>query len=106
MVLVRTDDVYLGVKGSVVFRFHPSCRLHLLRRYSRMQVGEGEFFGEVIGLKNSGGLVRPKAKVLISQCSTKTPSFMRIMSVAITAGPMPENRPWMMAFIYFSVRYP
>jgi hypothetical protein len=43
-----------------------------------MQVGEGEFFGEVIGLKNSGGLVRPKAKVLISQCSTKTPSFMRI----------------------------
>jgi hypothetical protein len=23
MVLVRTDDVYLGVKGSVVFRFHP-----------------------------------------------------------------------------------
>ena len=90
-------------------------RLHLLRRYSRMQVGEGEFFG----LRNSGianhrhrtstgqagpftvkgllsGLFCPKAKVLISQCSSRTPSFMRIMSVAITGRPMPENRPWMM----------
>ncbi len=84
-----------------------------------MQVGEGEFFGDVIGLKNSGianhrhrtfagqaapftvkephcGLVCPKAKVLISQCSSRTSSFMRIMSVAIIASPMSENRPWMM----------
>jgi hypothetical protein len=98
-------------------------RLHLLRRYSRMQVGEREFFG----LRNSGianhrhrtftgqagpftvkellsGLVCPKAKVLISQCSSRTPSFIRIMSVAITGRPTPENR-LVDAYVRFATKH-
>jgi hypothetical protein len=36
MVLVRTDDVYLSVKGSVVLKFHPVAACTLPRRYSRI----------------------------------------------------------------------
>jgi hypothetical protein len=83
------DLFFISATVRVLWRGHRAEEFRMANHRHKTFAGQA---GPFTVKELLSGLVCPKAKVLISQCSSRTPSFIRIMSVAITGRPTPENR--------------